>query len=88
MLDDRLSQKEDEELSAEDIYDIHDIFSNVEEAIEVMSKKNPERSISDIASDIENETFVYPNRRDDLKYRTYEYYKFESTNRIAIVEYY
>ncbi|HCL4447151.1 TPA: hypothetical protein N2D16_002756 [Clostridium botulinum] len=88
MLDERLTAKEDEELSCEDIYDIGIIYNNVDECIKTLcSKLN--KKYEKILNDF-NEEKAYLCDLCGLNegYIVYDKYFVFTTGRVAEVKFY
>ena len=67
MLDNRLTKEENHQLTGENIYDIHEVFENTADALKIMSKKNPDRSIYDILNDIKKGRLYLSKHKGQLE---------------------
>lgn len=88
MLDERLTEKENKELSCEDIYGIGIIYNNVDECIKALSSKL-NKKYEEILNDF-NEEKIYLCDLCGLNegYIVYDNYFVFSTGRVAEVEFY
>jgi hypothetical protein len=91
MLDDRLSKEENDALMGEDIYDIHEIFEDIESCIEfIHSKTNISKLELHQEFEKESNEYLFINDLEDyysVKIEKIKYVGFR-TGRIAIVEFY
>jgi hypothetical protein len=91
MLDERLLKEENEALQGEDIYDIHEIFEDMESCIKFIHMKTG-ISKSELLNKFEKESneYLFINNLEDyynVKIEGVNYIGFR-TNRFAIVEFY